>query len=182
MSTNQKRLFLLEREKEGLQKSVAASDELSVRLQRSVAALTNENTALRERQSDLESQVQVLREVVQHLPVSAPCLPPAPQAQSVTGGASVTVATQTRGEESEGETEVAQRVVVDQLQVDRMQQQLSAMSEWLRTGAALLTSANAQSSRPAGGGLSALELAQLSSSGAGVADALESSDEPSSIC
>ena len=64
LSVNQKRLFLLEREKEGLLKTVQTSDEQVVRLRRSVDALGVENDRMRTRQGDLESQIVALRELV----------------------------------------------------------------------------------------------------------------------
>ncbi|KOO28045.1 hypothetical protein Ctob_002781 [Chrysochromulina tobinii] len=60
LSVNQKRLFLLEREKEGLLKTVQTSDEQVVRLRRSVDALGVENDRMRTRQGDLESQIVAL--------------------------------------------------------------------------------------------------------------------------
>ena len=48
-STNQKRLFLLEREKEGLQKACSLSEEGTDKLRRSMSGLVAENAFLREK-------------------------------------------------------------------------------------------------------------------------------------
>lgn len=182
MSTNQKRLFLLEREKEGLQKAATASDELNLRLHKTVEALTHDNTALKERQSDLESQVQALREAVaQHLTPGqvgvAASSTSGVDGSSAGGGGSASadneghpctvasVGTQTQSEEAAAQSEALSRLAVEQ-----WQQQLSVMSEWLRTGAELLTT----STSGAGGG--------GPQEGAIVEQSPEAGGEPSSIC
>lgn len=134
---NQKRLFLLEREKEGLVKTVQVSDDVVGRLRRSVDALSTENTMLRERQSDLESQVMALREVVTaHLSglvapggsATATATTTAPPEEAPPGAgasSSSSVGTQVGGGESEADR--AARLAVEKWQ--------HAMGEWLRQGA-----------------------------------------------
>mmetsp|Transcript_23978 Transcript_23978/g.61201 ORF Transcript_23978/g.61201 Transcript_23978/m.61201 type:complete len:352 (-) Transcript_23978:267-1322(-) len=131
LSMNQKRLFLLEREKEGLVKTVHSSDEVASRLRRSVESLSSENTALRERQSDLEAQVGALRDVVTaHLSgMGTPGGdPPGPAAPS----SSVGTQTAQLGTETH-EAELAARLAVEKWQ--------QAMGAWLRTGAELCSTA-----------------------------------------
>ena len=141
MSTNQKRLFLLEREKEGLMKTCAASDELTTKLRASVSGLSVENAALKERQADLESQLHALREMVQSIAGAGASSSQSPRTSSVSAddqGDRSEAATQT-AVLAEGETsaeEAAQR-----LASEKWQQQLQAMRAWLLTGADLLTDA-----------------------------------------
>ena len=63
-STNQKRLFLLEQEKEQLQKVVSTADSRTGALEQSVAGLSEENSQLRTRAAALEAQLAALQEVV----------------------------------------------------------------------------------------------------------------------
>ena len=141
MSTNQKRLFLLEREKEGLMKTCAASDELTTKLRASVSGLSVENAALKERQADLESQLHALREMVQSIAGAGASSSQSPRTSSVSAddqGDRSEAATQTAvlaSEETSAE-EAAQR-----LASEKWQQQLQAMRAWLLTGADLLTDA-----------------------------------------
>lgn len=136
MSTNQKRLFLLEREKEGLAKAASSSEGIAGQLRQSVGLLTRENAQLREAQSALESQVAALREVVTAHLASGAAAPPATDGAdpaAVVRRDAVSVSTQTAPDGEAGEAEAGTR-----LALERWQQQISAMSEWLRTGAELL--------------------------------------------
>ncbi|KAL3895191.1 MAG: hypothetical protein SGPRY_013581, partial [Prymnesium sp.] len=63
MSTNQKRLFLLEQEKEQLQKTVSSAESEATQLRGSIAALADENAALKQQQSNLEAQIVALHEL-----------------------------------------------------------------------------------------------------------------------
>ena len=180
MSTNQKRLFLLEQEKEQLQKTASSAESETKQLRRSVASMAGENAALREQQSRLEAQVRwvgcgggrlarvarwrydmlcplrliscpstpprprsvwqiaALRDVVAvHLGGGAEAggsgegggaLPDARPAVGGSVGPMVSTPTQTESEAEE----------MARLEMARWQQQLSKMSEWLRTGAQLL--------------------------------------------
>ena len=134
LSTNQKRLFLLEREKESLQKGATATEEAASRLRRSVSGLTEENAALRTRQGELEEQLGTLREAVATLvdghAAGGGGVPARPARFGVR---SHEVACQAGGDAEMEAAEAANRVAIE-----RWQQQLSAMSDWLRTGAALL--------------------------------------------
>ena len=154
LSMNQKRLFLLEREKEGLLKTVHTSDDVVVQLRRSVDALSSENHRMRSRQSDLESQVVALREAVAtHLGgLAAGASPPTGESSAAVPGAftssaaaataaataaSASVGTQTAEAEAPGESE-SEAAAAARLAVEKWQQ---AMGEWLRTGAELCGSA-----------------------------------------
>lgn len=132
MSTNQKRLFLLEQEKEQLLKTASSAEFETTQLRRSVASLAGENTALKENQRRLEAQIEALRDVVAaHLGGSG-----AGNELNEDSGRDavqmVSVPTQTDA----GEADEAARA-----EVARWQVQLSRMSEWLRTGAQLLEGA-----------------------------------------
>jgi len=124
MSTNQKRLFLLEQEKEQLQKTVSSAEGETTQLRRSVASLAGENAALKQQQSLLEAQVAALRDLVSSRL----------EANAAGGGAErrvvpmVSTPTQTSSDSDEAA----------RLEMAQWQQQLSKMSEWLRTGARLL--------------------------------------------
>ena len=190
MSTNAKRLFLLEREKEGLMKTCAASDETTSHLRQAVSGLSHENAALRERQAELEAQLSSLREVVAGY-VGArgeggEAMADAADAAVARRVVAHEVACQTAADESSA-AEEANRIAMD-----RWQQQLSAMSDWLRTGAALLNGAPANLPPPASLGSERLSGERLSGqsgaaerlsgqSGAAEADGLVD-DEPSSVC
>ena len=136
MSTNQKRLFLLEREKEGLQRNVTSSEESCAGLRHQVQGLSEENASLRQRQAELEAQLSTLRDAVAaHMTATAGGVDVATHREAAAVGVHVgaqEVACQTASPEGEAIRSEA---------MERWQQQLSAMSDWLRHGAALLDSA-----------------------------------------
>jgi len=238
MSTNQKRLFLLEREKEGLMKSQSASEELTTQLRRSVHGLSEENAGLREKHIDLEAQIASLREVVATHMVGAPAPVVGGPSGCAGGGAlesadasagvasvasgvgctaqecaevgcqtsSTSTTTTSSGGGGSGGGGDAEADAASRVAMERWQQQLSAMSDWLRTGAALLN-ANAPApgapmAMPAGLGPLGLSPSGLGPSGLGPLSAPLSQplsaaagagkvlggaeavalDEPSSVC
>lgn len=135
MSTNQKRLFLLEREKEGLMKSCAASEEASAKLRTSVSGLTRENATLRERQVELESQLATLRETVAAAADGGTAAAAAAAAAATTATRSVRMSQEVSCQTVEDAVDAESAA---RLAMERWQQQMSAMSDWLATGAALL--------------------------------------------
>jgi len=150
MSTNQKRLFLLEQENSSLLKTASSAEFETTQLRRSVASLGSENAALREQQSALEAQVAALREVVAaHLSGGGGGDGSGGDAGAAASSKEavrmVSTLTQTQHESDEqARAEMA-----------KWQLQLSRMSEWLRTGAQLLESpagAAALGGGPAAGG------------------------------
>jgi hypothetical protein len=175
MSTNQKRLFLLEREKEGLQRTCAVGDEAAGRLRLSVSGLSQENEALRERTRELEEQVASLREfVASHMGNHGVSLPGATPPVSSTTPCSE-VACQTGGASVESNAAMWQ-------QQHRMT--LQAMGEWLRTGAALLNGSalgDSPMSAGAAGEGGAAQPPRLVDAEGEAEEALKGA-EPSSIC
>lgn len=182
MSTNQKRLFLLEREKEGLQKANQTAEEGTERMRRSLTGLTAENASLKERTAELESQLAALQELV----------------ASQLGGTGGATMTRQLGDDAAQRTEVATQTVADgsgdaveATKLLAMQQQLSAMGEWLRTGATLLENAKVQGQPNAagsssGGGAPHMKSAERLSSSSAEGGHEEvvgpPPDEPSSVC
>ena len=131
-STNQKRLFLLEREKEGLQKACSLSEEGTDKLRRSMSGLVAENALLREKTAEMEAQIAALRVVVEtHLGAAATAIP-------ASGIPAAAIAAAPRSEAGTQTGESPADDAARTLAMERWQQQLSAMGEWLRTGAALL--------------------------------------------
>lgn len=150
MSTNQKRLFLLEREKEGLQKAHQTAEESTEKMRREVRAVAEENATLKQRTADLEAQLAAMQEAVaSHLAASG----------GGGGGGGVSsvpraeAATQTaRAGSGGGGSSSGSADGVEPAQLLAMQQQLSAMGEWLRTGATLLQNAQVPSNASGGSG------------------------------
>jgi len=116
-STNQKRLFLLEQERDQLRDQLHRAINASGSMR---AGLREENDALREEMRDLRQQVMLLQASV-----------------AATRGADVAAEAHSAATQTEGEPEAARR------NAEHWQQQLSAVSEWLKTGAALLQNAEA---------------------------------------
>ena len=141
MSTNQKRLFLLEREKEALQKAVSSSDEGTDRLKRTVVELASENASLKERTADLEGQIASLREAV------ASHLGGGGNIGESSGGSGGSSSASARPVQSEAATQTAAadggavvhaEAMAKLRAMEQFSSQLQAMGDWLRTGAALL--------------------------------------------
>eukprot|EP00928_Gymnodinium_smaydae_P087064 TRINITY_DN71407_c0_g1_i1.p1 TRINITY_DN71407_c0_g1~~TRINITY_DN71407_c0_g1_i1.p1 ORF type:complete len:434 (-),score=115.18 TRINITY_DN71407_c0_g1_i1:136-1437(-) len=165
LQSNQKRLFLLEQEKDQLQKSASSSELIAGQLRKDVVSLSGENASLKERMGDLESQLIALREFLSaHIgatatatasaaapPAATSAGAPAPSgatafatatASSAPGAAGRSVAAAaTRAMVAEAST---QTIVPDggaaavREATERWQKQLSAMSDWLQDGVALL--------------------------------------------
>lgn len=123
LSTNQKRLFLLEQEKDQLQRTATSANTIAGQLRRDVAELTVENFELKTRMSELEVQFSAMRVVLASHPVAA--VPPAAPRNDVAVQASVS-------EEDSGYTQ------------ERWNHQLKAVSDWLQTGAALFRDGHMQ--------------------------------------
>merc|ERR1712187_133094 len=123
LSTNQKRLFLLEQEKDQLQRTATSANTIAGQLRRDVAELTVENSELKTRMSELEVQFSAMRAVLAAHPVAA--VPPAAPRNDVAVQASVR-------EEDSGYTQ------------ERWNHQLKAVSDWLQTGAALFRDGHMQ--------------------------------------
>jgi hypothetical protein len=174
---------LLEREKEGLMRTCAASEETTSKLKQSVHGLSTENAALRERTSELESQLSSLREAVSEQ--VAGWIAPQPGAAGGAGGHAAAPSAAVRAEvacQTAGEDEGSR---MHHQKMERVQQQLSAMSEWLRTGAALLNAQPAGAAMPpmalvAATGAAADEVAEAAAEAE--QKAVEGIDEPSSVC
>jgi len=124
LSTNQKRLFLLEQEKDQLQRTATSANTIAGQLRRDVAELSVENSELKTRMGELEVQFSAMRAVLaSHHAVAA--VPPAVPQKNVAVQANVTA------EESGYTTE-------------HWNQQLKAVSDWLQTGAALFRDGHMQ--------------------------------------
>ena len=123
-STNQKRLFLLEQEKEQLQKVVSTADSRTGALEQSVAGLSEENSQLRTRAAALEAQLAALQEVVAD-GVGRLTVQPDGGGEKAASAAG----TQTEGE---GGEEASRRAM------QQWQQQMSGVRDWLKAGEALL--------------------------------------------
>lgn len=108
-------------EKEQLQKTVSSAEFETSQLRRSIASLAGENAALREQQSTLEAQLAALREVVSSQ-LERRCSAPHEEKPPM-----VSTPTQTEVSHEAARAEMA-----------HWHEQLSKMSEWLRTGARLL--------------------------------------------
>lgn len=129
MSSSQKRIFLLEQEKEQLMRTATAAEVMTSSLNGALSKLSEENLVLRQRQEDLTREVLVLRRASEERPdVSKP--------MAAKGRALVSIHTQTDGVETED--------LAAELTVEQMERQLSAMGQWLRQGVQLMGNASGQ--------------------------------------
>jgi len=115
LSTNQKRLFLLEQEKDQLQRSVACQESIVGQLRRDLTHASAENSEMKTKMGDLEAQLDSLRA----------CL----TASIGTARAPHDAAVQTSCEAE----------AVGLAEAEHWQKQFRLMSEWLQTGAELLS-------------------------------------------
>lgn len=118
-------------EKEQLQKTVSSAESEATQLRGSIAALADENAALKQQQSNLEAQIVALHELVaSRFDLSISAAAGARSTENAERHHTPMVSTPTQ---TDVETDEASR-----LEIAKWQQQLSKMSEWLRTGAQLL--------------------------------------------
>eukprot|EP00419_Tripos_fusus_P032553 CAMPEP_0172762552 /NCGR_PEP_ID=MMETSP1074-20121228/173712_1 /TAXON_ID=2916 /ORGANISM="Ceratium fusus, Strain PA161109" /LENGTH=396 /DNA_ID=CAMNT_0013596971 /DNA_START=21 /DNA_END=1208 /DNA_ORIENTATION=- len=122
LQTNQKRLFLLEQEKDHLQRSVACQESTVEQLRRDLTHASTENSEMKTKMGELQAQLDALRE----------CLT-----------ASISNAQaphQVTSERSDAAVQTnCQAEAVGRAEAEHWQRQFRLMSEWLQTGAELLS-------------------------------------------
>lgn len=136
LATNQKRLFLLEQEKETLQRTASSADSMAGRLRRDLAHVSSENLMLKERMGDMESQFLELRECLasQQFGRASECASARSEvAVPECAFARSEVAVQTTDSQPQ---DSERHLAAERWQ--RMDEQFKAMSQWMQTGADLL--------------------------------------------
>lgn len=117
LSTNQKRLFLLEQEKDQLQRSVASQESIVGQLRRDLTHASAENSEMKTKMGELEAQLDALRACLTASIGNARTLP---------------------NEKNDAAVQTScEAEAVPLAEAEHWQKQFRLMSEWLQTGAQL---------------------------------------------